>query len=205
MKVNGWLYKATRAPAKENQSVVKIHLGPGQEKYLEGWINVDANKFTGKCDVWADLRNPLPFKDSSVDAVYSHHMIEHLPDREAHLKEVFRVLKPGGVYRVAGPNGDTAVCKLQKGDKSWFNSWPDDRKSVGGRFENFIFCRGEHLTILFEDFMREMLAEAGFSDIKKCRAEDTTEYEILFTDAVSSENESDPENPRTLVLEAVKT
>jgi predicted SAM-dependent methyltransferase len=59
---------------------VKVHLGPGQKNYIPKWINIDANIFSAKADLWADLRYRLPFHNSTVDAVYSHHMIEHLHD-----------------------------------------------------------------------------------------------------------------------------
>ena len=145
MKINGLIYRFFRAPT---DGELKVHLGPGQKNYLDGWINIDANMFTGKCDLWADLRNPLPFHAGTVDAFYSHHMIEHLPDIQFHLSEVFRCLKPGGIYRVGGPNGDAAISKFMEKDLSWFSNFPDERKTIGGRFENFIFCRGEHLTNL---------------------------------------------------------
>ncbi|MEM6415359.1 MAG: hypothetical protein AAF720_11970 [Pseudomonadota bacterium] len=110
----------------------------------------------------------------------------------------------GGVYRVAGPNGDTAVRRLVEGDSTWFGDWPDKRRSVGGRFENFIFCRGEHLTILFEDFLREMLEYAGFVDISKYRAAQSTGHAELFDDVLGFELEPSRDQPRNLVLEAVK-
>src|SRR5256885_13131791 len=71
MRLNGLLYRHLRSP---RHGLARVHLGPGREKYLRGWINVDANLFTAKCDVWADLRHPLPFRDSTVDAFYSHHV-----------------------------------------------------------------------------------------------------------------------------------
>lgn len=129
MKLNGAIYKAFRAP-KDGR--LRVHLGPGRRNYIDGWINVDANMFTGKCDVWADLRNPLPFPDESVEAFYSHHMIEHLPDVKKHLQDAFRCLKPGGVYRIGGPNGDSAIKKFVEDDKSWFSDFPDKRESIGG-------------------------------------------------------------------------
>src|SRR5215831_4260638 len=69
---NGWLYRYLHAP---NDELHMIHLGPGQQRYIPGWINLDANMFTRKCDVWVDLRNPLPFWPSTIDALYSHHMV----------------------------------------------------------------------------------------------------------------------------------
>lgn len=200
MRANGLFYKKTRAP----KSHAKAHLGPGQKRYLPGWINVDANMFTAKCDVWADLRYSLPFHDNSMRAIYSHHVIEHLPNLHSHLDEVFRCLEPGGIYRVGGPNGDSAISKFIDGDKSWFGSFPDDRRSIGGRFENFVFCKGEHLTILTESFLREILEDAGFVNITLRKPITDTGYPELFSDAMTMEHESTPDCPHTLLLEAVK-
>lgn len=201
MAVNGRIYRATRAP---RDGTIRVHLGPGQDKYLPGWINADANMFTGKCDAWIDLRNPLPFHDASVTAFYSHHVIEHLPDMAGHMRDVLRCLKPGGVYRVAGPNGDSAIRKYLEGDKSWFGDFPDKRRSIGGRLENFIFCRQEHLTILTPSFVEELLADAGFIDIREQGPTHRTGYPELFADAMHKEAESDFAVPHTLVLEARK-
>ena len=120
---------ARSAPHGREQSSSKYSLGRAKN-YLPGWVNVDANLFTGKCDVWADLRNPLPFRDESVDVFYSHHVIEHLPDLAFHFSELFRCLKPGGIFRVGGPNGDNAMRKYLEGDADWFIEFPDRRSSL---------------------------------------------------------------------------
>ena len=51
MTLNGRFYRSFRSGKVLRQDVVRLHLGPGQEKYIEGWVNIDANTFTGKCDV----------------------------------------------------------------------------------------------------------------------------------------------------------
>lgn len=201
MRLNAVLYRHLRAP---RTGPLKVHLGPGQRNYLKGWVNVDANMFTGKCDVWADLRNPLPFHSSTVDAMYSHHVIEHLPDLGFHFGEVFRCLKPGGVYRVGGPNGDAAAAKLVEGDKEWFSDFPDNRSSVGGRFENFVFCRQEHLTVLTFSYLGEISGTVGFSGIRRCKPVVETGFPGLFSDCLSKEYESDFEVPHTLIAECTK-
>lgn len=201
MRGNAILFRYFRAP---KSGVVKVHLGPGQRNYIPEWINIDANIFTGKCDVWADLRNPLPFANGTVDAVYSHHMVEHLPNLAFHFQDVFRCLKRGGVYRVGGPNGDTAIVKFLEGDKSWFGDFPDRRKSIGGRFENFLFCRGEHLTVLTFSFLEELMVNAGFANIRTCLPVKQTFREDLFGNCLSFEEESDLVAPHTLIIEAEK-
>lgn len=53
-----------------------------------------------------DLSKGIPFDTNSVDAVYHSHTLEHL-DRdlaETMLKEVLRVLKPGGIHRIVVPD-----------------------------------------------------------------------------------------------------
>ena len=203
MRVNGWVYRTFRAPAS---GVVKVHLGPGQQKYLPGWVNVDANFISAKIDVWADIRNRLPFRDNTVDAFYSHHMIEHLPDNKLvfHFAEMFRCLKPGGAIRVGGPDSENAARKFVEGDINWFGDFPDPHPSLGGKFTNFIICRGEHLTVLTESYLKEVAAAAKFVNVARCRPIDDTRHGELFADAMRTEWEPTPDTPHTLLIEADK-
>ncbi len=201
MALSGYLYRSFKAP---REGKARVHLGPGQKNYIEGWINVDANIFTGKADVWADLRYPLPFHDETIDCIYSHHMIEHLPNMQVHFSEVWRCLKPGGVYRVGGPNGDAAIKKFIENDVKWFYDFPDSRISIGGRFENFISCRGEHLTILSFSFLDELLTRCGFVNIRLCKPVIETNHLPLFEECLAKEHEFDFEAPHTIIVEAEK-
>jgi predicted SAM-dependent methyltransferase len=62
---------------------------------------------------FADATKTLPLKDSSVDTIYTSHMVEHLSQDRAiiFLKESMRVLKVGGVLRIAVPDLKIAVEK----------------------------------------------------------------------------------------------
>ena len=181
-----------------------MQLGPGQKNYLKGWINVDSNLITSKLDVWCDLRYGVPFRNSSVDAFYSHHVIEHLPDLTHHLKDVYRCLKKGGTYRFGGPNGDSAIKKFIEKDLSWFWDFPEKRESIGGRFENFIFCKGAHVTILTYSLLEELLTNVGFKEIKLMMpVKDTSNIEV-FKSCLEIEWEWDYEYPHTIIIEATK-
>ena len=58
-----------------------------------------------------DLRQPLPFRDGSVSAVYSSHVLEHMyfNDGQRLIGECFRVLDEGGVLRLVVPDLQTIV------------------------------------------------------------------------------------------------
>jgi SAM-dependent methyltransferase len=52
------------------------------------------------------MKPPYPLADASFDTVVCSEVLEHLWDLRVVHKEVFRVLKPGGVYIVSTPNFD---------------------------------------------------------------------------------------------------
>lgn len=204
MAISSTAYRYLKAP---RDGLVRVQLGPGQKNYLANWINVDANIISARPDVWADLRGALPFRTSTVDAFYSHHMIEHLPDTllPFHIGEMYRCLKPGGMVRVGGPNGDMAIRKFLEGDHDWFGDFPDSRRSLGGRFVNFVLCRGEHLTVLTESYLEELLTDAGFVDLRVCApVVETTAPHLIGPEVFASEHESTPSAPHTLIVEAYK-
>ena len=57
----------------------------------------------------ADLDEPLPFEDASIDRVVSLNVIEALIDPAAFLRECHRVLRPGGRAVIAHSDFDTAL------------------------------------------------------------------------------------------------
>lgn len=55
---------------------------------------------------YGDVVRGLPVPDGSCDAVYCSHMLEHLPYNglRTALRNTFRILKPGGVFRLVLPD-----------------------------------------------------------------------------------------------------
>jgi predicted SAM-dependent methyltransferase len=64
-------------------------------------------RFARENDIeYGDATKGLSIQDESVDVLYSSHMLEHLDQNEAEkfLREAFRVLRPGGIIRIAVPD-----------------------------------------------------------------------------------------------------
>jgi SAM-dependent methyltransferase len=80
-----------------------IDIGCGRKK-KPGYIGVDNVAVEG-VDVVVDLeREPLPFADDSVKAVFSSHCIEHLTNTEAFFKEITRVCAHGATVELWHPH-----------------------------------------------------------------------------------------------------
>jgi predicted SAM-dependent methyltransferase len=164
---NYLLRKYASRPLQPVDRPQHLHLGCGP-KYLEGFLNIDGNLFN-KIDVWLDLRNGLPFVSSSVDSIYSTHMFEHFyaDELDRLLAECVRVLKPGAGIRLIVPNLESAIAAYRKNEVKWFDSFPHNFDSVGGRFSNFIFCDGQHRTAFDFSYLDEVLRRAGFSSVER--------------------------------------
>ena len=54
---------------------------------------------------------PLPFEDESFDCVVSFQVIEHIKRDKEFVREVYRVLKPGGRFIVSTPNRPMSLTR----------------------------------------------------------------------------------------------
>jgi len=74
--------------------------------------------------IFGDVVRGLPEQSASVDYVYSSHVLEHLAlaDFRIALREIFRVLKPGGIFRGVLPD-------LEADIKTYLNDGSDNAAS----------------------------------------------------------------------------
>lgn len=78
-------------------SGITLELGPGRTPV--GDYLLDFPKWNGETD-------PIPYPDGTFAAVYAFHFLEHLPGAAVLrvLREVERVLRPGGLFYVVVPH-----------------------------------------------------------------------------------------------------
>ena len=120
---------------------MRLNLGSGPEA-VPGWINIDrspnvlldrlplAKTALLRLGVLAESHRAgwdrdivranimdLPYENGAADAVYSSHTLEHLylDDAQRVINEAARVLRPGGVLRLALPDGELWARELLAG------------------------------------------------------------------------------------------
>ncbi len=154
-----------------------------------GWINSDV-KNGGGVDLVADVRRGLPLSDACIDYAVSIHALPELsiPEIEKALAELLRVLKPGGVLRLALPDLRLSVAAYAEGREEFFKIEPDAAQTPDGRFIRHILWYGYTRTLFTPDFTRELLEAAGFLDVRTCGFGTT---ESPFPEIVQLDNRED--------------
>ena len=120
---------------------------------------------------FANATTRIPCASGSVAAVYSSHMIEHLDRREARafLAEVRRILRPGGVVRIAAPDIGRLVREyLATEDADGFVAASHmglaRPASLAGWARWIVVGPRHHLWMYDGGSLSRLLTEAGFAD-----------------------------------------
>jgi SAM-dependent methyltransferase len=99
----------------------------------------------------------LPYPDNSFDAAILSEILEHVDDDVAALKEVYRVLKPGGVVAITVPNADYPFL------------WDPINKTLESLFKThiqhgmFAGIWANHVRLYKRDDLRAAAQNAGFT------------------------------------------
>jgi len=141
---------------------MKIQFGAGHNP-LPGWVNRDKE---------CNIARPLPFAEHSASHVFAEHVIEHvaLSGGIAFLRECLRILKPGGVLRVAFPD----VTRIDDADPAVaFMSEQLERASIPGKRGArdcwlAIMTRWGHQSCWTQGSMRRALLAVGFESVEQC-------------------------------------
>lgn len=138
---------------------IYLHLGCG-EKNNDKFINVDAVGFQHVHYI-SNIDNLEMFKDDSVDLIYACHCFEHFSHASSNeiLRNWYRILKKGGILRLAVPDFDGLV-------DSYLASGRDIKTVMhyimGGQDNKFNF----HYSIFNKAYLDNLLSTAGFHDMK---------------------------------------
>lgn len=103
-----------------------------------------------------DLEAPVPLPDGSVDAVHACEVIEHLFDTEGFLRDLARLLRPGGVLVVSSPNLNSLGNRwrvLRGAPLPMWGASPSDR-------------HGGHIRVFNRATLEGLLRRTGFAPVR---------------------------------------
>ena len=166
----------------------KLNFGCGRTP-TKGWLNFDnspalLNKEQIENIEWnknneihfADATKALRFNDTTVDYIYTSHMIEHLlrSDVESFLKECLRVLKVGGIIRISVPDLELAVdTYLQNKDADAFMEnilvEAPPISSMKQKFRLLVVGYRHHQWMYDGDSLVKLLRKTGFRNVEVCK------------------------------------
>lgn len=158
-----WIYLRERTELLDGRPRNLLHVAP------EAVLAARLRALPGVRYVSADLADPramlrldvarLPFGNDAFDAIFCSHVLEHVPDDRAAMRELRRVLRPGGIALLPVP-----PIRVERTSED-----PDERDPAERRRR---FGHPDHLRRYGRDYA-ERLREAGF------RVEPTSATELV--------------------------
>jgi len=117
-------------------------------------VGIDLHgKFDASAAAVVDLRQgdatALDFDDGSFDLVFSYHVLEHVPEYQKAIAEIYRVLAAGGTACVGTPNRDRLVGYLGSREATLY--------------EKIVWNFWDWKAMLLKRFRNELGAHAGFT------------------------------------------
>lgn len=85
-------------------AMIKVNAGCGPH-YFQDWLNLDHRGDGVNVQKWA-YPSPIPVAANRAEVVYTSHFLNYIADHSQFFLDVWRVLRPGGVYRLEEDNAD---------------------------------------------------------------------------------------------------
>lgn len=138
---------------------MKLHLGCGKRNFGEDWVHIDGSDYE---HIKHHDITKFNFEDNSVDLIYASHVFEYFDRDEAKevLKEWLRVLKPGGILRLAVPDFE-ACSKLYNQGKYDLDTFAS---MFYGKWKVTEDLTVYHKTIYDFKSLSKVLEDSGFSE-----------------------------------------
>jgi predicted SAM-dependent methyltransferase len=163
-----WLYLTNETNFFTSKKKV-LHMAPEQcfltrfRKLNHDYVTADID--SPIADVTADIIN-LPFNDNSFDVIFCNHVLEHVQDDTKAMKELFRVMKKGGMGIFQVPQDLNRNVTFE--DNSITN--PKERAKIFGQYD--------HVRVYGKDYF-DKLRSIGF-EVK----------EVNYSQKISTETSS---------------
>jgi predicted SAM-dependent methyltransferase len=149
-------------------NVVNMEIGSGNKKGKHEWLMIDMND---NCDIFWDLNWPMPFDDSSVDMIYSSHVLEHFNKTKLDilLRDCYRTLKSGGIFSASVPNARIYIDGYISGEFD-FNKYLQEPNAMANNprldiLNHIAYMEGHHRCMFDEEALVSLLKNTGFINV----------------------------------------
>jgi predicted SAM-dependent methyltransferase len=178
-------------------AVKRLNWGCGGHT-LPGWINSDQKDGDG-IDLSCDIAQGLPLESGSIDYAVSIHALPevHYDSIVPVLRELRRVIKPGGILRLCLPDLIKGIRAYERSDRDYFLIPDEDAKSLGAKLITQLIWYGYSRTLFTAEFIEEMLLKAHFARVEHCAYRQTSGP---YPEIVDLDNRG----PESLFVEAYK-
>ena len=155
---------------------MKLHIGG--EKVKEGWKILNISQKPG-VDFIGDISDLGMFEENSASDVYASHVFEHIPQAKAldTLKQIKRILKPGGKFYVSVPDLDVLCHTFINPIASPDLKFHVMRMMFGGQVDAHDF----HYFGWNQLFLFDFLRQDGFTSANRVESfgifDDTSDYQ----------------------------
>jgi predicted SAM-dependent methyltransferase len=158
--------------------------------YEEGYCNADFFPFNtlrrllGRVpkplDWYVDLRHPLKCRDEFFKGIFCEHTFEHLDvwDGKKLLKELHRIIEPGGTLRITVPSLEKYVSYyVGNGAHRNFKQWKVRSEAIWSLTHNW-----GHQAVYDAELLGKLLTDAGFVDVRECVFREGRDEMLLLDD-----------------------
>ena len=168
-----WLYLTNETNFFTSKKKV-LHMAP-EQCFLSRFKKLNHDYTTADldspiADIKADIVN-LPFNDNSFDVVFCNHVLEHIQDDTKAMKELFRVMKKGGMGIFQVPQDLNRDVTFE--DNSIIN--PKERAKIFGQYD--------HVRVYGKDYFNKLrsigfeVKEVNYS--QKLSSEISSKYRLM--------------------------
>ena len=152
-----WLYLRDASNFFTEDQLNVLHIAPEQCFYKRFKLQSNLNYLTGDlvsplADMHFDLHS-IPLEDNRFDVVFCNHVLEHVDDALQCMKELYRVMKPGGWGIMQVPLDMSREATYE--DPSIVT--PEEREKH--------FWQKDHVRLFGQDYT-EWLRKAGFTVVE---------------------------------------